>query len=384
MKKIGIVTLHGYFNYGNRLQNYASQEVLRSLGCDPITIIPSRIENLNIKTRKSFLNKLKRFSFKKLGKYIKLLFIRIRKNIYLTRKEKNNIVFIEKRAQKFKLFTQNNINETDYLIDKMEIPTDFHESFDYFIVGSDQVWNRNPFSKNSLLYFLTFAPKSKRISYAASFGVSEILAERKEKFTEYLSDFNHISVREEDGAKIVKELTGRDVDVLVDPTLILTKEEWLKISKPSPNKPKKQYILVYFLGELPKETKQFIDNITKEFNFEIVRLEEGSGNVIDKANFTTDPSEFIDYVSSASLVLTDSFHGTVFSILSEKPFVVFKRGNMNSRLDTLLSKFEFEERKYSIIKTSTNIMDIDYSHVPEILEYERTKALDFLKNALEI
>lgn len=382
MKKIGIVTLPGYFNYGNRLQNYASQEVLRSLGCDPITIIPSQKENLNIKHQKSFLNKLKRFSFKKLGKHIKFLFIRIRKKVFLTKKEKNNIAFIEKRTQKFKLFTQNYINENNYLIDKIEIPTNFHESFDYFIVGSDQVWNPNFISSD--IYFLTFAPEYKRISYAASFGVSEILAERKEKFTEYLSDFNHISVREEAGAKIIKELTGRDVDVLVDPTLMLTKEEWLKISKPSPNKPNKPFILIYYLGKLPKETQKFIDDITKEFNFEIVRLEEGSGNVIDKANFTTDPSEFIDYISSASLVLTDSFHGTVFSILFEKPFVVFKRGNMNSRLDTLLSKFEFEERKYSIIKTSTNIMDIDYSHVPEILEYERTKALDFLKNALEI
>jgi len=189
-----------------------------------------------------------------------------------------------------------------------------------------------------------------------------------------------LSVREEAGQKIIKDLLGIDVPVLVDPTLLLKKDEWLKIAKPHDHKPNKKYLLTYYLGEEKKNNSKFIKQYAKDNNLELVHL----GDIKDKKRFTADPSEFLDYFNDASMIFTDSFHGSVFSIIFNKPFVVFKRGNMNSRIDTLLSKFNLENRHWGYVKEHKNFNDIDYSHVDEIINEERKKSFDYLRNALGI
>jgi len=193
-----------------------------------------------------------------------------------------------------------------------------------------------------------------------------------------------LSVREEAGAKIIKELTGRDAVVLVDPNLMLTKEQWLLISKTAIHKPNKPYLLTYFLGGICPENKEKIYSIARDKNLEVVNLED----LEDEVRYVADPAEFLDYINSSAIVFTDSFHGTVFSILFEKPFVVFDRidniQSMSSRIDTLLSKFKLDSRKWENVKNTDDIFNIDFSHVPEILEFERKKAIDYLKNALEV
>lgn len=387
MKKIGIITLHGYSNYGNKLQNYATQEVMKSLGTNPITII----NNVSIKQdrKTKYINKLKNLNLKTIVNFIYRRVKKLRRQIYLTSKEKRTKSLTNDRIVNFKKFTKNNINETDYIISEIDIPRNFHEKFDYLIVGSDQVWNPH-YINNSSIYFLSFAPKRKRIAYSASFGISVLPAQCNKSYGDRLSQFEHISVREEAGADIVRSLTGRDVKVLIDPTLMLDKKDWLKIARKSKYKPSKPYLLTYFLGQVSEKIKNLINKLSTEYNLEIVILEDISSDIKNELRYTTDPGEFIDYINSADLILTDSFHGTVFSILFERPFIAFNRDdgkksiNMSSRLETLLSKFELEGREWKNVKNSGNYLDVNFSQVPQTLEFERNKALDYLKNALEI
>lgn len=379
MKTIGIVTLNGYFNYGNRLQNYALQEILINLGLNAETIINKnrRPKKPNRKTKATEqISKIADNTFKELiaKVYFKLW-------NYTHKKEIVNAKL--KRTEIFKKFTYHYIKETDYTISDDNIPEDLSDRYNYFITGSDQVWNPD-YIYGSSIYFLTFAPKYKRIAYAPSFGVPEIKSEYIEDYKEWISGMHRLSVREDDGAKIIKKLTGRDAPVLVDPTLLLTKEKWLSIAKEPNNKPKDKYLLTYFLGGVPDEYEKQIKNIVKENNLEVINLND----IRETETYMTGPSEFIDYINSCSVFCTDSFHGAVFSILMEKPFIVYERMgtslSMFSRINTLLNKFDLNCRKAENIKTNEDIFNIDYSHVPPILEAERKKAFDYLKEALNI
>ena len=365
-KKIGILTLNGYNNYGNRLQNYALEEILRSMDFEVETILVDRNNQDELSKR---LRKIS--SFKGLlGK------IQNRFKLLLSKKIMNE------RKEKFIKFSKDYLFETDYIISNNIVPDDISSKYDFFITGSDQVWNPNNLH-GTTFYFLPFAPFKKRIAYAPSFGVSELPDELKKNYSKWLGEMTHISVREDDGANIIKDLTGRTAPVLVDPTLLLTKEKWLKISKEAPNKPKREYLLTYFLGGIPEEFKKQIRVLAKKSKLEIINL----GDIKEKDTYRTGPSEFIDYIHNSSFFLTDSFHGAVFSIIFEKPFLVFERAgtiSMYSRIDTLLNKFDLSSRKIEYIKSNEDIFKIDFSHVIPILEVERKKALEYLKNALEI
>lgn len=379
MKKVAILTLNGYFNYGNRLQNYALQEVLKNLGFNVETVInDTDFSNKEVDEPKK-TQKFKRIKEHSVKDLYKILYQKIENNLSKNYREK----LIQQRTEIFKQFSKRYISETDYSISEDNIPNDISEKYDFFVTGSDQVWNPN-YRKGSSIDFLTFAPPEKRISYAASFGVSEIPQEYVESYRLWLSEMAHISVREEAGAQIVKDLTNRDATVLVDPTMLLTKEKWLSISRVSSNKPVKKYLLTYFLGEIPKERIKFLKSIAKKNDLEIVHLAQ----IKDKIPFLSGPSEFIDYINSASVFCTDSFHGAVFSILLNTPFIVFNREgkspSMNSRIETLLNKFKLESRHASNIQSNFQIFDVDYSHTVPILENEREKALTYLEKALKI
>lgn len=375
MKKVGIITIIDYNNYGNRLQNYATQEVLKSLGFSVETIInyPKKPKGDNNSRMLNKIYKLREYT-------ISEVLIKVINKTILKNKIKN---LKNTRLESFENFTKLNIVETDYIISDCNIPSDLSNKFDYFITGSDQVWNPT-FRYGSSVDFLTFAPRYKRIAYAPSFGISEMPSKYKENYKTWLSEMANLSVREEAGAKIIKDLTGRDAPVLVDPTLMLSKEKWLSISKESTNKPKGEYLLTYFLGDISEENGKIINNLARNNNLQIVNL----ANIKYGQTYTAGPSEFIDYINSASIFCTDSFHGCVFSILLGKPFIVFDRQDkipsMNSRVDTLLSKFKLESRKAQNIKNNKQAFEIDYSHVHPILEFERKKAIDYLKKALNV
>lgn len=372
MGKIAILTLNGYFNYGNRLQNYALQEVLKDMGFEVETVI----NNTKISRQINDTSRLRKIKDKNLKELSKILRSKI--GNYLFKNELN-----QKRMQIFKDFTNLYINETNYSISKDDIPNGLSNRYEFFVTGSDQVWNPN-YRGGSPVDFLTFAEPEKRISYAASFGVSEIPEKYIENYRRWLSEMAYISVREEAGAQIVKKLTGRDAVVSVDPTMMLSKEKWISISKQPSSKPMKGYLLTYFLGKIPKERIKKLKDIAKKNDLEIIHLAQ----IKDRVPYLTGPSEFIDYINSANVFCTDSFHGAVFSILLDTPFIVFNREDkspsMNSRIETLLKTFNLESRAAENIHTNSQVFDVDYSHTGDILEDERRKSLDYLREALHV
>lgn len=391
MKRVGIITINDYSNYGNRLQNYALQEIIKSLGCECETIVNDsfrkqssimRIRRISELTLDEIARKVSQTLGKKAHNIMQAIH-KPSKDDRLEIIDKRNMILRKEREEVFKKFTQERIRETKYKITPDNIPDDLDKSYDAFIVGSDQVWNPN-YRLGSPIDFLTFAAKEKRISYAASFGISKLPKVFVKNYTRWLSEFEHISVREIEGSRIVKELVEKDVEVLVDPTLLLNKEQWIDVSKQSSHKPDKPYILTYFLGEISTDIREKIRLISIESNLEIINLVD----LEDQERYIADPAEFLDYIKSSEVFLTDSFHGAVFSILFEKPFIVFDRiskaQSMNSRINTLLTKFELLDRKAEDIKWNNDIFNIDFSHVSEVLDYERNKAINYLKKALDI
>lgn len=351
-KIIGIITLNGYSNYGNRVQNYAMEKIIEDIGYNTQTI---RVNKPAIIRGK--LSKLKR-------------------------KLKNNERYNQsiKRESLFKSFSNTRLNETEKKYNLNKNLSSLSSHYDKFIVGSDQVWNPN-MNYCSDIYFLQFVEKYKRISYSASFGVSSINKEVQGQYSRWLDGIPNISVREQEGSNIVKELTGRDVPVLVDPTLLLSRGEWLKLAKPGKSKPRKRYLLTYFLGTIPKKYQSQIQEIATKNQLEIVNI----GDQEDFRYYETGPSEFIDYINDAEIFCTDSFHGVIFSILLEKPFIVYERKgseNMYSRIRTIIDNFGLQSREHKNIQTTNGILDIDYSGSYKIIEKEKEKSLTYLKKAL--
>lgn len=356
MKKVAILTINDNNNYGNRLQNYATQEIIKRQGVKVETI--SNIKGLfgvrNVK--KEIKDVIKRFPILR-NKFCRYnSFIRFNRNI---------------KASKFHI-DENHISK--------KIPL----KYDYFFTGSDQVWNPT-FGRMSDIDFLTFAPEKKRNSLSASIGIDRIPSNKEEYYISRLKKMNKISVREENAKKIIEDLTGRtDIEVLIDPTMMLTEEDWDKVSKTPKRFEKKKYILNYFLGELSDDRKKEIDRIAKENKCKII-------NLLDKHEilYNVGPAEFLYLEKNAFLICTDSFHSSVFAILFNRPFIVFDREqknmqNMNSRLETLLSKFKLKDRKYNGKKITKENLNHDYTEAYQILEEERKKSDKFLSKALEI
>src|SRR5690554_4974552 len=222
MKKIYILTLNGYHNYGNRLQNFALQQVLEDFKFNVTTV---RVE------RKS--------STKITDKLLKLLdFKLIFKKIIIHKNRK----LLNEKIKKFKIFSKIHLCESDFVVSSTDHFKRVSAETDYFVVGSDQVWNPNTLHGTEY-YFTPFTANKQNIPYAPSFGVKTLSSEQIEKYKKWLSNFEHLSVIEEAGQKIIEDLLGIEVPVLVDPTLLLTKDAWLKISKPHDHKPNKKYLL---------------------------------------------------------------------------------------------------------------------------------------------
>lgn len=356
MKKASIVTLNGYFNYGNRLQNYALQEALKKYNLEVDTL------RINRTPKKETVKPLLR---------------NIRDYINSSSKYKLE----KKREEIFTEFSHTYINEQseEYFLD--DDLSFLNAQTDFFVAGSDQVWNPN-MNKLSSKYFLGFAAEDKRIAYSPSFGVQELSTNVAEKYEKWIDGIPFLSVREHEGAELINQLTNRHAEVLVDPTMLLTRKEWLKITKKADNKPKGNYILTYFLGGIPEQHQEEIYNLSKRYSMPVINL----GDISEEETYKTGPSEFIDYINDSSVFFTDSFHGVVFSILLDTPFVVYERitstGTMYSRIETILDKFDLREREVENVVFTDRIFTIDYSHALSVLEKEKQQADEFLKQAL--
>lgn len=356
MKKVLIFTLYGNSNYGNKLQNYAVQTIIEK---NNVIAKSARIEYGKIKGNNNIIKILNR------------IIINL-KSILLNKNYKN---------RNFKNFSKENIKMDKRKIIFNEDNSYLSKDYDYFFVGSDQVWNPY-FGLKGDLKFLEFSDKEKNIAISASIGVSELPDEQKEIYKKGINNIKYLSLRENAGKKIVEELTEReDAIVLVDPTMMLNKEEWQAISKKPKQLGNEKYILNYFLGELSEERKKAINDLAEKKGWKVINILNPNDPFNDAG-----PSEFVYLEEHAELICTDSFHSCVFGILMNTPFVVFNREDnvvsMNSRLETLLSKFGLEDRYYRSEELNEEYLKCDYTKAYEILEEERKKADEFLKNAL--
>lgn len=346
--KVGIVTIISN-NYGNRLQNYALQEVLQELQVD--------VETLPVEIKYDLKGMVK-LRLKTIASWFK-----------------------QKYADVAWGWFDQNIHWSQYTT----LTEGIGNKYDFFVAGSDQIWNPL-FECNSDREFLVFTEGKKKIAYAASIGLDELPQNVISEYRDYIEDFRAVSVREKTAADIIENLGCCRPKVVLDPTMLLTAKQWETIVDRSKIKIKRNYIVVYFLGQRTIEYDTYITSKAKEMQAEIVDIMNPSSKLENKIG----PAEFISLIYNSKAVFTDSFHGSVFSILFHKSFVVFERpyedgyGKMSSRLDTLLDTFDFNERRINNKKQIEKFkMECDFSKADEILKIKREYSVEYLKQALQ-
>jgi hypothetical protein len=385
MKKIAILTFFKSGNFGGELQAYALQKKLRLMNYNVEVIHQLRPNTPGFKSTENF---------KPLIELSDSVSKKNKRNMWLAKKIDfiARIIFSKRfkvRNQKFLNFEEKHINLTKTIYYNFDELYAAKLNFDIFIVGSDQVWNyTNGFSSEP--YFLTFAPKrSTKISYAASFGHADLPESIKDKYSKWLRDFDRISTREIQGERIVKEITSLPCQTVLDPTLVLSREEWdiLFSDKPIVNE---KYILIYTLVE-----SKFILELSRRVATElgitkIIRLIPNCWtrevysyveNVYDAG-----PIEFINYFRNASFVLTNSFHGTAFSVNFNIPFYTIPRENKknNSRFFSLLELTNLENRIiFDGDKDFKLLLEVDFKLSNLKLQQLREESLNFLIDSIE-
>lgn len=368
MKRIAILTITDGQNYGNRLQNYALQAVLKNKGF--------------------YVETIKRTTFR--DKEQGTILLQHLKNVakrVLGRPTSKHILVRKKRFSKF---NKDNISFSNYTLHDNTSPPGLNSQYDFFVVGSDQVWNAGfrIIREDILNHLASFASNEKRIAYAASFGTDKIADGYEQFFKEELPKFKAISVREKTGLQIVEECAAK-AEVVLDPTMLLDKQNWLKFAKKPDYVKNGHFIVTYFLGGRDKNVKEYIKQIANNSIVYNLDIESASENEIDSIDvFSTTPDEFVWLIANADCVLTDSFHATVFSILFHKPFCVFERKVINesykigSRIDTLLGMFHLERFRNSSYSIDIRPKEYEPIEIDRILEAERKKSIDFLRRAL--
>ena len=364
-KKIGILTFQSSDNFGALLQAYGTFFTVRKLGYVP--------EIINYHSP----NKIKVY---------KLLDIDGKNSL------KQNIIAVINFPLKFDKWKKSSKFRKEVLLINDEPLKTFadlakkEKELAKIIVGSDQVWNYNN-TNFDRRYFLDFVSNSeKKISYAASFAVSEIKAEFKESYAELLSDFNHLSVRESVGQKIIWELTQKESVHTLDPTLLLSKEEWEE--EVSDIKARRdRYLLLYAVGNDAHASK-VAEKISSEENLKIIKVATIYKDYFSVGT-TVNPEilEFVSLIKNSEYVVTSSFHGLAFAINLNKNFTccLELEGGFNSRQTSFLEITELEERLCYSNEILVNQFNspIDWKNVNAKLEVERNKSLEFLKKSLQ-
>ena len=366
--KACIITIIDRINIGNRLQNYATQELLKAHGCDVTTLSYATYDEEGTK-----LYRIKAF-FKNL-----LVFTNIfTSSFYIKHIKKTPKMLLVKE------FNQKYIRLSKKYFFKTSKMSKYQEDFDYYCAGSDQIWNPSVVQTNNF-YFMQFAPSERTFSLSASMGSSWIPEKYRDVFRQGFEHVGHISVRETSVQAIAKEMTGRDSTVLLDPTILIDVNQWRSVArKPDIDLPDR-YIATYFLGALTSAQQQLLAEYAQEHGLAIIDINQTYYHQIG-------PMEFLYLIEYADFVFTDSFHGTAFSIIFDKDFLVFQRNHvydMSSRITTILKTVQLENRFYqgdndrldaTLRERIQEITEQNTHHVGSILAEEKQKAHDFLKN----
>ena len=381
MKKVGIITILKVNNYGAELQSYALQKKLNLMGYDAEIIDYLYYKHPKHKREsvsKPFYPYPLKNKVKEIGLALKDKCMRV-----------VNTSSYRSRNKHYEEFHKTFNRFSNVCYDRYSKLYENPPKYDAYCVGSDQVWNPRCYT-NLEPYFLTFAPKgAKRFSYASSFGVTAVPDSAESKYKELLLGLDNISVREASGVKLVEALTHHEAKLVLDPTLLLTSKEWQDVARPV-NGILEKYILIYELQPLPyiaATAKQ----LAQEKGYKIVRVCKDAHDKVKDTDFINvadaGPSEFIWLVEHASFVITNSFHGTAFSVNFNKPFYcVIKRGkNNNSRQLDLLSACGLSDRIVYDGEQFPNTLSssIDFESVNEQMDKMREESCNYLTCAID-
>lgn len=367
MKKIGILTFHNAINYGAILQAYSLQEKLISLGYD-CEIIDYHNEYFK-EIYDSNLNPFKIHN--KIGKYRLFLkyIIKFREMFNLKKKYKKLRTFMKENYKISRYYDVDNIDKANLV-------------YDFFVVGSDQVWNMD-LSKYDLNYYLNFVDKDeKKISYAASLGKEYLTGFEYYNIKKLVSKFKDVSIREASGFNLLKEYCDIESKVVLDPTLLNGSKFWDKVALKSGLNIKSKYVLIYMV----QESKQVIEAAkiyAKKNNLKIISI----NRLKDKFKYTCKDAcsvpDFIYLIKNASCIFTSSFHGLVFSINFNKEFyygLSNKIPNNNSRLTDICINLGLKDRE---INENTNYNRIiDYEVVNEKLSKMISESINYIIKSL--
>lgn len=377
-QKIGIITFHAAYNFGSVLQAYATQQSISMLGFD-VSIIDYRPKSQN-----DYYGKLYRTSFG-IKPFIK--------DLMMVPARSERLI----RRNRFEAFIKEHLSLTE---ERFTFPDELNkiaDTFDVFVSGSDQIINKH---SNELQnenwsamnpYLLTFTTR-KKITYASS--PSSMSDEELQNIVEPLKRFDFISAREEDAAVKISHLTGKKVPNVLDPTLLLSKEKWLKVSEgASIRSLPHDFVLYYSLDGTNKVAKRVttLRNIAKSLNVPVLVITPFAYVPSDKYlinDHSFGPSEFIQAINNASLVITDSYHGTLFSLNLGTPFLSISSGSGSStRKDQVLSRLHLSDHIVGSLEDSVSKLskgnfseDKDYR---QLLDKLRQESVSYLSNSLK-
>lgn len=380
MKKVGIVTLYyKNYNFGGLLQAYALPKIIRKqfkIDAEQISfslcaVDDGAVNNMYIKKN----NVIYQMAIK--------IFAQIEKRNITTRK------------RKFEQF----MREIPHCEEVYDVHTiqECLSKYQVFICGGDQIWNIRNGVDNLKVFTLRFAPENvRKIAYAPSMAVLEMDSEGKECMEQGLSGLKAISVREKQSIELLKKVTNKKIEIVVDPVLLLNEEEWSKeLREPILSK---KYILCYLINDNVAQRKA-IQKLAKKLQLQIVTFPHILANAVRKCDlffgdihdYTSGPREFLGLIKNAEFVITDSFHACVFSMIFQTPFVVLERdragvrGNMNSRIYDFTEEYHLEKQLVTaeMIITMDKIPKIDFSFAYAHWKKRREESLEYLANALK-
>lgn len=384
-KKIALAINYDYYDYGGMLQAFATQKALTKLSVESEVIDFENLKgDINIRKWQYFLKNILDFSIvKEKGRVIAK---KIRRKLCTDLRNK-----LELRDMAFCKFCEQGFTITKKF-ESWEDLSNACREYDAVIVGSDQLWLPSNVAGN--YYTLNFVPDDvRKIAYATSFGIEYIPEDMKVQYSHFLNRFDFLSARETSGQEIIKACTGQDVQLVCDPTLLLEKEDWAEIAKEK-RIIDDDYVFCYFMGDNP-EQRSFAKKLALENKCKVVallHLDQYIGSdedYVDYAPYDISPADFVNLVEHAKYICTDSFHGTVFSIIFSKDFFTFKRFNKkaslstNTRLTSLLSKFNLMERLFTGEEAVEGDLTINnYEMVQNNLSIFRHQSMEYLRTSI--
>lgn len=368
--KISTITFNHAHNHGSMLQTYALQQFVCQI-CKNLNIpVEYIVIDYDTDLQRELYNVFKSgYGIKSIVKNI-IAFLHYRS--------------LKSRHEKFERFIRGNCNLSRRYSSEQQLIEDIPLS-DVYISGSDQIWNVRS-QDFSDVYYLPFIKDKRKISYAASFGPLKIDWSKYNAslYSQYLSDYSAISVREEGSANNVEILTGKRPQIHLDPTFMLTADEWRKVQSNATYN-SGQYILLYCL-EPTKDQIQMAQAISKKIKLPVVVLRYNNTN--DWFNsfvhrYDAGPADFLSYIDNAALVLSSSFHGTAFSLIYHKPFYVF-HGLKDNRISSILKRVGLEERSIDSLQDiqKVSLDSIDGNLIEEFLNNERARSMNYLISAI--